>query len=219
MDAFRIRPARIARASACGRTGARRGCSGVGPGCDLCNRGRGTWPRRGIQARSHPHVTVPRKRSRACCASRGRKARRDASRAAGTAHDASAEGAAAALPRARGGAVRPLQSGRQEGSGAGARSSFPRRGSRTWRTASPAPGNARRAAEELRGLIDDYIRDEVFYREGRALGLDRDDIVIRRRLRQKMEFMPRTWASRSRATSSSRRISRRTPSSSGARIV
>ena len=43
--------------------------------------------------------------------------------------------------------------------------------------------------QELRGLIDDHVRDEVFYREGKALGLDRDDIVIRRRLRQKMEFM------------------------------
>jgi hypothetical protein len=43
--------------------------------------------------------------------------------------------------------------------------------------------------EELRGLIDDYIRDEVFYREGKAIGLDRDDIVIRRRIRQKMEFV------------------------------
>jgi hypothetical protein len=45
------------------------------------------------------------------------------------------------------------------------------------------------SAEELRGLIDDHIRDEVFYREGKALGLDRDDIVIRRRLRQKLEFV------------------------------
>ena len=45
------------------------------------------------------------------------------------------------------------------------------------------------SADELRGLIDDYIHDEVFYREGKALGLDRDDIVIRRRLRQKLEFI------------------------------
>jgi PPIC-type PPIASE domain len=45
------------------------------------------------------------------------------------------------------------------------------------------------SAEELRGLIDDHIRDEVFYREGKALGLDRDDTVIRRRLRQKLEFV------------------------------
>jgi hypothetical protein len=43
--------------------------------------------------------------------------------------------------------------------------------------------------QETRGLIEEFIRDEVFYREGRALGLDRDDIIVRRRLRQKMEFM------------------------------
>jgi hypothetical protein len=45
------------------------------------------------------------------------------------------------------------------------------------------------SADELRGLVDDYIHDEVFYREGKILGLDRDDIIIRRRLRQKLEFM------------------------------
>ena len=43
--------------------------------------------------------------------------------------------------------------------------------------------------EELRGLIQDYIREEVLYREAMELGLDRDDTIIRRRLRQKMEFM------------------------------
>jgi hypothetical protein len=42
---------------------------------------------------------------------------------------------------------------------------------------------------ELEGLIQDYIREEVYYREAMALGLDKDDIVIRRRLRQKMEFV------------------------------
>jgi hypothetical protein len=52
---------------------------------------------------------------------------------------------------------------------------------RTWRR---PPSN-----EELQGLVDDYIRDEVFYREGRATGLDRDDVIIRRRVRQKMEFL------------------------------
>ena len=52
---------------------------------------------------------------------------------------------------------------------------------RTWRR-SPSE-------QELQGLIEDYIRDEVFYREGRAAGLDRDDVVIRRRVRQKMEFL------------------------------
>jgi PPIC-type PPIASE domain len=43
--------------------------------------------------------------------------------------------------------------------------------------------------DELQGLIENYIRDEVFYRAGRAAGLDRDDAVIRRRVRQKMEFL------------------------------
>lgn len=42
---------------------------------------------------------------------------------------------------------------------------------------------------ELEGLIRDYIREEVYYREALAMGLDRDDIVIRRRLRQKLEFV------------------------------
>jgi hypothetical protein len=44
-------------------------------------------------------------------------------------------------------------------------------------------------AEELDGLVEDYIREEVLYREGVALGLDRDDTIIRRRLRQKLEFV------------------------------
>jgi hypothetical protein len=43
--------------------------------------------------------------------------------------------------------------------------------------------------QELHGLVEEYIRDEIFYREGRAAGLDRDDFVIRRRVRQKMEFL------------------------------
>jgi hypothetical protein len=62
------------------------------------------------------------------------------------------------------------------------------------RVASLADGFARTwqrppSKEELQGLVDDYIRDEVFYREGRAAGLDRDDVIIRRRVRQKMEFL------------------------------
>ena len=42
---------------------------------------------------------------------------------------------------------------------------------------------------ELEGLIADHIREEIYSREARAMGLDRDDMVIRRRLRQKMEFL------------------------------
>ncbi len=43
--------------------------------------------------------------------------------------------------------------------------------------------------EELRGLVAGDIREEIYYREALALGLDRDDVVIRRRMRQKMEFL------------------------------
>jgi hypothetical protein len=42
---------------------------------------------------------------------------------------------------------------------------------------------------ELLGLIDDYVTEEVLYREALALGLDRDDLVVRRRMRQKLEFL------------------------------
>jgi PPIC-type PPIASE domain len=43
--------------------------------------------------------------------------------------------------------------------------------------------------EELRGQIRDYIREEAAYREALAMGLDRDDTIVRRRLRQKLEFL------------------------------
>jgi PPIC-type PPIASE domain len=43
-------------------------------------------------------------------------------------------------------------------------------------------------ANELQTQIDDYIREEVLYRTALTLGLDKDDLIIRRRLRQKMEF-------------------------------
>lgn len=43
--------------------------------------------------------------------------------------------------------------------------------------------------EELAGLVRDRVREEVYCREAIAMGLDKDDTVIRRRLRQKMEFI------------------------------
>jgi PPIC-type PPIASE domain len=52
---------------------------------------------------------------------------------------------------------------------------------RTWRRAP--------TEQELHGLVEEDIRDEVFYREGRAAGLDRDDFIIHRRVRQKMELL------------------------------
>lgn len=44
-------------------------------------------------------------------------------------------------------------------------------------------------AKELDALVNEHIRDEVLYRQGVAMGLDKDDAVIRRRIRQKMEFV------------------------------
>ena len=43
--------------------------------------------------------------------------------------------------------------------------------------------------QELNGLVQNYVREEVLYREALAMGLDRDDPIVRRRLRQKIEFM------------------------------
>jgi len=58
---------------------------------------------------------------------------------------------------------------------------------RTWQRPPTRP--------EMEALIDDHIRTEVFVREALALGLDRDDPIIRRRLRQKMEFLSEERAS------------------------
>jgi hypothetical protein len=44
-------------------------------------------------------------------------------------------------------------------------------------------------ADELKGMIDDYVKEEVLVRQALELGLDRDDTVVRRRLRQKIEFL------------------------------
>lgn len=42
---------------------------------------------------------------------------------------------------------------------------------------------------ELEGLIAEHIREEIYYREALAMGLESNDMIIRRRLRQKMEFL------------------------------
>jgi len=52
---------------------------------------------------------------------------------------------------------------------------------KTWQR-SPSP-------QEMRGLIDAYVKEEIYYREATKLGLDRDDTLIRRRMQQKMEFL------------------------------
>lgn len=42
---------------------------------------------------------------------------------------------------------------------------------------------------ELEGLVAEHVREEILVREARALGFDRDDVVVRRRLRQKLELL------------------------------
>lgn len=44
-------------------------------------------------------------------------------------------------------------------------------------------------AEELDGLVRQHVREIVLYREALAMGLDKDDVVVRRRLGQKLEFL------------------------------
>ena len=44
-------------------------------------------------------------------------------------------------------------------------------------------------ADDLSGLLNDHLREEVLYREALALGLDRNDSIVRRRMAQKMEFL------------------------------
>ena len=57
-------------------------------------------------------------------------------------------------------------------------------------------------ADELRGLIEKTIREEVYSREAVAMGLDRDDSVIRRRLQQKLEFLSEDVAAARKPTES-----------------
>src|SRR3954469_4093377 len=48
---------------------------------------------------------------------------------------------------------------------------------------------------ELNHLIESYVHDEILYREGVRLGLERDDIVVKRRVRQKIEMIAEEDAS------------------------
>lgn len=43
--------------------------------------------------------------------------------------------------------------------------------------------------QELAALVQDFVKEEVYVREATSMGLDRDDTIIRRRLRQKFEFL------------------------------
>jgi hypothetical protein len=42
---------------------------------------------------------------------------------------------------------------------------------------------------EMGGLLQGFVREEIYYREALALGLDQDDPVLRQRLAQKLRFL------------------------------
>jgi peptidyl-prolyl cis-trans isomerase C len=52
-----------------------------------------------------------------------------------------------------------------------------------------AQGRPPLAPEQWRSLIEAKVREEVLFREAVALGLDRDDTIVKRRMVQKMEFL------------------------------
>jgi peptidyl-prolyl cis-trans isomerase C len=47
----------------------------------------------------------------------------------------------------------------------------------------------RPTAEEMADLVNNKFREEILYREALALGLDKDDTIVKRRMAQKMEFL------------------------------
>ncbi len=49
--------------------------------------------------------------------------------------------------------------------------------------------------QELNGLINQFIREDILYREAVGMGLDKDDPITRRRMAQKLEFLTRDIAS------------------------
>jgi len=50
-------------------------------------------------------------------------------------------------------------------------------------------------AKQMDNLVEDYVREEIYYREALASGLDKEDTIIRRRLVEKMEFLSQEVAS------------------------
>jgi len=43
--------------------------------------------------------------------------------------------------------------------------------------------------QEFQAMVEDKVREEVLYREGLAMGLDKDDTIVKRRMAQKMQFL------------------------------
>jgi peptidyl-prolyl cis-trans isomerase C len=43
--------------------------------------------------------------------------------------------------------------------------------------------------DEFRSMVENKVREEVLYREALAMGLDKDDTIVKRRMAQKMQFL------------------------------
>src|SRR5271168_1886666 len=49
--------------------------------------------------------------------------------------------------------------------------------------------------EEFNGLVESKVKEEILYREGLLMGLDKDDTIVKRRVAQKMQFLTQDAAS------------------------
>ncbi len=43
--------------------------------------------------------------------------------------------------------------------------------------------------DEFKSMVDDRVQEEILYREGLAMGLDKDDTIVKRRMAQKVRFL------------------------------
>jgi hypothetical protein len=60
--------------------------------------------------------------------------------------------------------------------------------------------------DELQRLVEERIREEVLYREALAMGLDKDDTIVKRRMAQKMQFLAEDVAAAHEPTAEELRI-------------
>jgi len=56
--------------------------------------------------------------------------------------------------------------------------------------------------DESRGLVTEFLKEELLAREAREMGLDQNDLVVHRRLAQKVEFLVQDAAQLSRKSNS-----------------
>ena len=60
---------------------------------------------------------------------------------------------------------------------------------RTMQTYFESQWHRQPTPQEFQAMVEEKVQEEVLYREGLALGLDRDDTIVKRRMAQKMQFL------------------------------